>query len=288
MHVNTDPSGFFKFCGLPTGIEGTVQATRADVVTGEVQVSTSESPLSFEDLRIATSRSARGKGVVRGIVRSLDDKPLGGARVETPVTGAFNVTRPDGTFWIDSVPTGTQTIVVRQLGFEPISVTVNVTSRQPAELKVSLGPTANILDPVLVTARRNAALEKEGFFQRQHSGWGTYITREEVEKRKPQFLTDLLTNVSGIRVVRTMSGTIVTSDRMNSIMGGGGGCTRLWVDGTEWRMVMPGDLDAFISTRDLAGVEVYRPGEAPAQFTGMDRCVTLVVWTQVQPKVRQH
>jgi hypothetical protein len=204
------------------------------------------------------------------------------------VNGAYNISRPDGTFRIDSVPAGTQLIVVRQLGFEPISVTVNVTSRQPTDIKVSLGPTANILDPVLVTARRNAALDKQGFFQRQRTGFGTYITREEVEKRKPQFITDLLTNVSGVRVVRTMSGTIVTSDRIRSIAGGGGGCTRLWVDGTEWRMVMPGDLDAFVSTRDLAGIEVYRPGEAPAQFTGIDQCVTLVVWTQVQPKIRQH
>jgi hypothetical protein len=53
-------------------------------------------------------------------------------------------------------------------------------------------------------------------------------------------------------------------------------------------MLMPGDMDAFISTRDLAGVEVYRPGQAPAQFSGFDECVTLVVWTQVQPRVRQH
>jgi hypothetical protein len=288
MHVDTDASGFFKFCGLPMGIEGTVQAVRADLPTGEVQVSTSESPLSFEDLRLASSRSGRGSGIVRGFVRSLADKPLGGARVEAPVNGAYNISRPDGTFRIDSVPAGTQLIVVRQLGFEPIGVTVNVTSRQPTDIRVSLGPTANILDPVLVTARRNAVLDKQGFSQRQRTGFGTYITREDVEKRKPQFLTDLLTNVSGIRVVRTMSGTIVRSDRINRITGGGGGCARLWVDGTEWRMVMPGDLDAFISTRDLAGVEVYRPGEAPAQFSGFDECVTLVVWTQVQLKVKAH
>ncbi len=28
--------------------------------------------------------------------------------------------------------------------------------------------------------------------------------------------------------------------------------------------------------------------EVPAQFSGLDECVTLVVWTQVQPQVRQH
>jgi hypothetical protein len=288
MHANTDGYGFFRFCGLPAGIDGTVQATQADALTGEVQVSTGGGPLAFEDLRLSPSRSERRTGIVQGTVHSLEDKAIGGAHVEAPVNGASGVTRPDGTFRIDSVPIGTQLIIVRQLGFEPVSVTVNVSTRQPTDVKVALGPTANILDPVLVTARRNATLEKQGFFERQRAGWGAYITREEVDKRKPQFLTDLLTNVAGIRVVRTMSGTIVRSDRINSITRGGGGCTRLWVDGAEWRMVMPGDIDAFISTRDLAGVEVYRPGQAPAQFSGFDECVTLVVWTQVQPQVRQH
>jgi len=286
MHVSTDASGFFKFCGLPPGIDGTVQATRAELPTAEVPVSTSGSPLAFENLTLATSRSARGKGVVRGIVQSQDARPVRGARVEAPVTGVFNLSQADGTFSIDSVPTGTQLIYVRQLGFEPVSVQVNVSSRRAAELKVTLGPAANILDPVLVTARRNYALDKQGFFERQRAGWGTYITRDEIEKRKPQFLTDLLTNVSGIHVVRTMSGTMVQSDRVTHVGGTGGACASVWVDGTQWRSVMPGDIDAFVSTRDVAGIEIYKPGTTPAQFAGFEECVTLVVWTQMQPRVK--
>jgi hypothetical protein len=288
LHVDTDASGFFKFCGLPPDIEATVEATRADLMTGEITVSTASGPLAFEDLRLATSRSARRSGVVRGIVRSLDDKPLGGARVEVPVSGASTVTRSDGTFRLDSVPTGSQLIIVRQLGFQPISVTVNVTSREPADMKVALGPTVNIMDPVLVLARRNLALEKQGFFARQRSGWGKYFTREEIDKRRPMFFTDLLTNVPGIRVVRTASGTVVRSSLTTSIASGGGGCTRLWVDGAQWSTVMPGDIDMAVSPNELAGVEVYRPNEAPAQFAGFGQCLTIVVWTDVQPQVRQH
>jgi hypothetical protein len=51
---------------------------------------------------------------------------------------------------------------------------------------------------------------------------------------------------------------------------------------------MPGDLDAFVSTRDLAGLEVYRPGTAPAQYNSSDGCVTLLVWTQVQPRINHN
>jgi hypothetical protein len=283
--VNTDTSGFFKFCGLPTGIEGTVRATRSDLPTADVPVSTSASLLSFEALTMAPSRSARGKGVVRGIVVSQYDKPLIGARVEAPVTGVFNLSKADGTFSIDSVPTGTQLIYVRQLGFEPVSVQVNVSSRFPAELRVTLGPIANILDPVLVTARRDYRLDTQGFFKRQRSGWGTFITRDEIERRRPQFITDLLTNIPGLYVVRTSSGTMLQSDRVLHVGGAGGDCARLWVDGTEWRAVMPGDLDAFVSAHDVAAIEVYRPGTTPAQFAGIGDCVTLVVWTQMQLRV---
>jgi hypothetical protein len=285
MHVDTDSSGFFRFCGLPTGIEGTVRATRSDLSTADVPVSTSASLLSFEALTMAPSRSARGKGAVRGIVVSQYDKPLIGARVEAPVTGVFNLSKADGTFSIDSVPTGTQLIYVRQLGFEPVSVQVNVSSRFPAEVRVTLGPITNILDPVLVTARRDYRLDTQGFFKRQRSGWGTFITRDEIERRRPQFITDLLTNVPGLYVVRTSSGTMLQSDRVRHVGGAGGDCARLWVDGTEWRAVMPGDLDAFVSARDVAAIEVYRPGTTPAQFAGIDDCVTLVVWTQMQLRV---
>ena len=221
----------------------------------------------------------------KGYQISQYDKPLIGARVEAPVTGVFNLSKADGTFAIDSVPTGTQLIYVRQLGFEPVSVQVNVSSRFPAELRVTLGPITNILDPVLVTARRDYRLDTHGFFKRQRSGWGTFITRDEIERRRPQFITDLLTNIPGLYVVRTSSGTMLQSDRVRHVGGAGGDCARLWVDGTEWRTVMPGDLDAFVSARDVAGIEVYRPGTTPAQFAGIDDCVTLVVWTQMQSRV---
>jgi carboxypeptidase family protein/TonB-dependent receptor-like protein len=282
LHTVSDTSGFFKFCRLPEDLYGTVQATRSGVSTGEIAVSTSGNPLTFENLAIAPPRAVAATGAVRGKVLSPDDKPLAQARVEARPTGVSGVTGVDGTFSIDGIPTGTQLIVVRRLGFAPVGVPVNVTSRQPTDITVTLAPALNVLDPVLVTARRNYALEKRGFFQRQRAGWGKYFTRDDIKNRNPQFLTDILREVPGIRVSRAIGGTVIQSG--NRPYGSGGGCTQLYVDGIQWRVRFPGDLDAFVSMRDVAGLEVYRPGSAPVQFRGFDQCAVIVVWTQMQDR----
>lgn len=67
--------------------------------------------------------------------------------------------------------------------------------------------------------------------------------------------------------------------------GGAPPCTRLYVDGFEWRNVMAGDLD-IINPADVIGLEVYPSQVVPAQFRDpLDRaCVSLVVWTQMRGK----
>ncbi|HMG71357.1 MAG TPA: carboxypeptidase-like regulatory domain-containing protein [Gemmatimonadaceae bacterium] len=283
LHTAADSTGFFRFCGLPEDLDATVQGTRSGLSTGEVQISTSGSMLTFENLAIASS-SAKSKGTVRGTVVGLDDRPVSGARVETPMWGNSVLTKEDGTFSLDQVPTGTQLIIVRHLGFEAARVNVNVTSRQPTEVRVTLGPSVNVLDPVLVTAARNYALDKNGFAARQRTGWGRYITAEQIAKRHPYQLTDMMRDLPGIRVVRGITGSTVQDERSRTILSGGrptGACPRTYVDGFQWRIAEPGDLDLFVSPKDVIGMEVYRPNEAPLQYRGVDdNCIVILVWTR--------
>jgi hypothetical protein len=273
LHAESDSSGFFRFCGLPTDLDAFVQGTLAGVSTGEVAISTHGSPLTFENLAIAPSRGKPAKGTVRGSVVSLDGRPVGGARVEAPMWGTAVITKEGGTFSLEGLPTGTQLIIVRHLGFEAARVPVNVTSRQPTEVRVTLGPSVNVLDPVLVTARQNFALDRNGFSARERTGWGRYITREQIEKRNQHNLTDMLTDMPGIRVVHGLGGATVQDERSRAILSGGrptGACPRVWVDGFEWHIAEPGDLDMFVSPHDIIGIEVYKPNEAPIQYRGVD------------------
>ena len=159
LHTETDSSGFFKFCGLPEDLDGTVQATHSRWSTAEVPVVTSGNPLTFENLTIARPRVIAARGIVSGMVFSADDKPLVGARVEARPSGVSNVTRYDGYFSLGEVPTGTQLIVVSHVGFAPVSVSVNVTSRQPTNIRVTLEPSIKVNNPAVVTTRQNYALE---------------------------------------------------------------------------------------------------------------------------------
>jgi len=286
LRADADSTGFFRFCGLPADLDAVVQGERSGISTGEVAISTHGSQLTFENLAIASSSGTAMKGTVRGTVVSLDNQPIKAARVEAPMWGVAVVTKDDGTFNLEGVPTGTQLIIVRHIGFEVERVTVNVTSRQPIEVRVTLGPSVNVLDPVLVTARANYVLDKNGFTARQRSGWGRYFTHEQIQKRNPYNLTDFLTDVPGVHVVQGLGGASIQSDRVGSIFGGtAGGCAHIWVDGFEWRIAEPGDIDTFVSPRDIIGLEVYRPSEAPAQYLPPynPKCppsVVVLVWTR--------
>ncbi len=276
LHATSDSAGFFKFCGLPEDLDATVQATRGSISTGEVAISTHGSPLTFENLAVASAGAAASvKGTVRGTVLSLSDRPIEGARVEAPMWGVAAVTGPDGTF------------TIRHVGFEPTRTAVNVTSRQPTELSIVLGPRVNVLDPVLVSARREYALEHDGFLARQRTGEGKYFTAEDIQKRNPANLSDILTSVPGITVSHVPGGALVREERRTSILGGRG-CTRIWVDGHEWRAVEPGDMDSFVSPHEIVGLEVYRARTAPIEFRGNDDCTTIVVWTQMQSQISQR
>ena len=283
LRADADSTGFFRFCGLPADLDAVVQGERSGVSTGEVAISTHGSQLTFENLAIASSSGTTMKGTVRGTVVSLENQPVKGARVEAPMWGVAVVTKDDGTFNLEGVPTGTQLIIVRHIGFEVERVTVNVTSRQPIEVRVTLGPSVNVLDPVLVTARANYALDKNGFTARQHTGWGKYFTREDIAKRKPYQVSDLMRDVPGIRVVRGIAGASIQDNSARYILGGGrgGSCTRVWVDGYEWRMVDAGDIDTFVQPPDIIGLEVYKAHEAPIQYRGVDdNCITILMWTR--------
>lgn len=288
LHTETNGSGFFKLCALPSGLDGTLQVTRGEVSTPEVPTAMNGSLLAFETLTIAARSESRATGIVMGRVMTLDGKAVSGARVEIPASGVSGVTRENGAFRLSGVLMGTQLLVVRSLSFASTSEPINVTSRAPLDLIVTVGPKANFLDPVLVTARRDFALEKSGFNARKRGAAGHFFSREDIDRRKPNYISDMLKSLPGFHVTHQLGGTVISGrSRVTSIMSGNRACSRVFVDGAEWNNLQPGDLDMFVNPDDVIGLEVYQPGDEPAEFRRFDRgCVTLVVWTQLRGKAK--
>lgn len=149
VHTETSRSGFFKVCALPANLNGRLQVTHGDASTPEVPIAMNGALLAFQSMSIPAKAATRATGVVRGHVRTLGGKPIPGARVEIPVSGVSTVTRDDGTFHLDDVFTGTQLIIVHSPSFELAAEPIIVTSRQPFELAVKLGPKVKLPDPVV-------------------------------------------------------------------------------------------------------------------------------------------
>ena len=289
LRAETSGTGFFKICGLPTDLDGTLQVTRGDIATPEVPVAMNGALLAFQSMSIPDKPGTRATGIVTGHVVSLAGKPVSGARVEIPVSGVSVMTRDNGAFYLTGVLTGTQVLVARSLSFATAAEPINVTSREPVDVTVTVGDKLNVLDPVLITARREFALDKAGFSARKRAGGGHFFTRDDIDKRKPNNISDMMKGLPSVTVTSQRGGTVIRGRAgVTSMYSANAPCTRVYVDGFEWRDLQPGDLDMVVNPDDVIGLEIYQAGEVPSQFRKFDRgCLTLVVWTQFRGKAKK-
>jgi hypothetical protein len=286
--------GTYRLCGLPSTFEGKLQAQRKDGgATAEVTVSQSEGVLALRSMSVAampkiaaagdTGTQApvqRGAARVFGRVLNANGAPVVDARVSLMGYSNATKTRANGEFVLDSLPSGTQALVVRQIGYKPIEQTVELSARSPARVTVKLGVLVPELSAVEVVAVRDEGLQRVGFLDRKRtSAQGHFIDPETIERRKATMFSDLLRTVPGIRVQQFNGGAQVFSTRNSSQ----NGCVTMWVDGAQWQQLSAGDLDSFVQPQEVAAIEVYQGTQVPPQFSQPGQsCAAVVVWTKLR------
>ena len=306
------PDGVFRICGLPAEFEGTLQASLKRVSTAEVRITFAGEPLIVQGLKIGNSETVtavaapgdsaakaraketsgagpsfsaptlrRGNASLSGKVLSANGQPVVGARVDVVGTPGATLTREGGVFRIDSLPSGTQSVVVRQIGYAPVETPVELSTRSPATVTVTMSKPAAVLNTVVVKADREVGLERVGFTQRQKSGMGHYISGDDIMKRAPNMLTDVFRTVPGLRVTPAGNGMDYVIESSRSAMGG---CVKYYVDGAVWESVFPGDVDRLVPPSEIAAIEVYNGASTPAQFqaAGSSSCASIVIWTKTR------
>jgi hypothetical protein len=190
------------------------------------------------------------------------------------------MTNEKGEFTMDKLPSGSKVLLARHLGFSAETAPVDLSSREPQRVTMKLSKFVAMMDPVLVTARRTAALDKVGFNQRRKSGFGHYIGPERLERMHATQLTDILRQVPGLRVVNTDQGEVVESSRGASSLTGSP-CVQYFVDDAPWTSFTPGDVNQFVNGGEVAAVEVYQGAGVPVQYQrSLSDCTTIVIWTR--------
>lgn len=223
-------------------------------------------------------RSAAAQGRIAGVVRDTSGAGIAGAEISLAGSDLRTASDEEGKFLLSGVPAGAAEIRVRRLGFTPTSASVVVRDNAMAPLSITVSEVARQLRPVVVHAQEHRTYTGylAGFYERRDRGFGRFITGEQIEKRNPLELTDMLRMVPGIHVSSPGIGDASVRIRGNQ-------CAPLvWIDGMP-AAAAEFDIDA-ISPLSVAGIEIYSGvASVPVNFVlpfGRTPCGTILIWSR--------
>jgi len=294
-----DSAGLYHICGLPTNTTGKVQVFQNNVSSGEVPVEIANNigvrafSIAHQQAAVVVKndsgkvrRIATGSARLTGRIVDKRGRPLEGARVQLQSGNTVAISKANGEFTLDSLPSGTQALEVRKLGYAATEAAVELSASQPARTTVAMGDFVPVLDVVKVEAASSSGLAKVGYLARKRTGMGDYLDGNRINHQSMAF-SDVMRGARGISVVPAGDGrNYVIQDSRNP----SNGCVEFWVDNMHWTSMTPGDIDQFVRPDELVAVEVYHGSETPAEFTtpGQSACATIVAWTvaRVRPDTK--
>jgi hypothetical protein len=288
--VATDSLGRYRLCGVPTDDWIVVQVQRAGRAGSDVRVMVPDSagvgvrnlslsaPASRPIFAPADSASdstvtlppLTGTASVSGVVRGVGGLPLGEAQVRVVGARGTAVSDARGRFSLGDLPSGTQVLEVRRIGY--------LLAQQPVELRSGRTVTQDVqlrrivtLDSIRVLAQRSRYREFE--FNRKANRFGKFFTADSIEQRHPLYTSDLFRVTPGFKVAGFALDAVVKSSRGASSISRGECSPNIVIDG------MPHQEINLISPSDVGALEIYRPGEpGPLQYN--EGCGVIVIWSK--------
>lgn len=247
---------------------------------------------------LLAARPAPAQVLVRG--RLLDEAsgaPIHSARVAlTANRGRWRseiLTDSTGSFTFEDVSPGPYRLRASRVGYRDAAGQLRLSADSVVELELRLAVASIALAPVTVVtrSRRNVSPVLEGFYGRLERGQGRFVTREEIEQRRPVRVTDMLRNIPNLNSHSPrggVGGSVMTrgssGDRCTVVFFVDGMLVSQPSMGSPFRGGARQDqaIDDYVQPGDVEGIEVYRgESDTPAEFiTRWVSCGTVVIWTK--------
>ncbi|HEY4217354.1 MAG TPA: carboxypeptidase regulatory-like domain-containing protein [Gemmatimonadaceae bacterium] len=248
-------------------------------------VARAQTPSAFHYDRPDTSKIGRRRvGTIDGFVGDTALMPVHAAFVSIPGTAIRIGTGPNGRFRIANVPAGQYLIIVKRVGYRPISGIIDVPPADTLRLAYTMEQApAAALDPVVVTATAPTLRLRE-FEQRMKSGVGQFMDQAEIDQRNSVYATELFRKFLSVTVSPSRTTSITEYYALSKREGGDpnvGACPmQVYLD--QVPLPTPFNLDLLPSPKQLAGIEIYSgPATIPPQFAGPNTsCGVVLVWTR--------
>ncbi|MGZ5127849.1 MAG: carboxypeptidase regulatory-like domain-containing protein [Burkholderiales bacterium] len=223
-----------------------------------------------------TSQTIRGK-----LLEQITDNPIANAAVSLIAvpdkTIAETTTNGSGDFTLKPPEPGTFRLRAVVKGYRiAVSPAIALKKGDDVSFTWRIMPDTIYLQPVVVTANNRRSTNRlGGFYDRMSRAiGGRFITRDDIEKRRPFRVTDLLATEPGLRLVPGRFGDdVVTTD----------GCRPdVYLDGVRFPLLGE-KIDNIVNPQDIEGIEVYpHIAEVPAEFMRAGQnCGAIVIWTRI-------
>jgi hypothetical protein len=294
--VKSGPNGEYRMCGVPSGVvlslqlqhegrAGTiVRAAISDeegAVVRDLSISPRTSPTGSALDSVARVLAVDGRDSTReeltlvgtaalaGEVRSLTGEAVADAEVRVRDARSTTVTDSAGRYALAGLPSGTQLLLVRKLGYPLAEIVVELRPDRSVTRDVLLRRNV-VLDSVRVVGARTEYTEFER--NRRTQTFGQFLGVEEIDKMKASEAADLFINVLGFSVFGHGGQARIVS---NSALARHPECrsATIVVNGLEG-----GSLND-LAPSQIAGIEAYADETfVPARYEGQAKCGVIVIW----------
>ena len=284
--ATVEADGTYRICGVPANLQGTLQAERGGAKTAEVPIQSDDRGLTVRmlympppvvassDTTSATKARRGGRAVITGKVTNAGGVAVSGARVSVQGSAASASTGADGKFTLTGVVAGTQSLLVRRVGYLPVETPMDVTSLRTNDITVRLGTYSPVLTSVDVKAKSDP-IESTGFERRRKMGMGKYMDLSQIQAISPTYTSDILRRIPGIYVMGSGSSATVATTRSN-------GCVAFVIDNNPVNTTAGQTIDEIVGEQDVVAIEFYQPVDVPMEFSGGQNsgCAMVLIWTK--------
>jgi hypothetical protein len=300
--VRTGARGEYRICNVPVGSWLLIQLQYQGRAGNAVRVSVSpEEAVVVRNLSLSVTEAPTLKVLdsVGATVRGLDTEPspddslrdglfltgtasVGGVvlgdngrphdDVEVRVLNARPVARTDaaGRFTLNNLPSGTQLLTVRRIGYLVGDVAVELRPNRTASQNVLLRRVVS-LDSMRIVARRSRRYA-DFEYRRKNSPTGRFLTAGDLAKEHATELAPVIQHVGGFAVVgfgpnTQLFSTAAKASRPNCKE------VNVVIDGVDQATIN------MVPPHDIAAVEIYAESAgAPGQYRS--ECGLILVWTK--------
>jgi len=233
-----------------------------------------------------SAQRTRSFGTIDGVVSDTNLAPLHAAFVSILGTAVRVGTGPNGRFRITHLPAGEYLLVVKRVGYRPVSSVIDVEASDTLRVSYTLAEVpqaATTLATVVVTEPSNSE-RLAGFDARRKLGVGSFLTLDQINKANTVYTTELMRKFPSVNVSPDNSSVITQYYALSAREGGNpatGACPmQVYLD--QVPLPTPFNLDLLPTPKDLYGIEVYAGASTiPPQFNGFNRgCGVILVWTK--------